>query len=234
MATLAWKSNVGGPSDEELNRVVQAHEEGQRSDEEQRREEVKRLVADPEVYDHRLAERGYREYTFWGKGRYRGRRLTNITKAHTASAAVNEGSIKTRDRDLAEIRAKVEHLDGLQKATEAWNSGAFAERVREAFTDWQALLTQSPEVARQIIRKLLMTPIFCFPDTAQDGTKRWVFSATGTYGRSLLGVIDSSGADSELATMKWANVPRPAEEIRAELRQLATIPSLRQPLPDGH
>ena len=42
---------------------------------------------------------------------------------------------------------EVEHRDGLQKATEAWNSGSFAERVREAFTDWQALLSQSPEVA---------------------------------------------------------------------------------------
>jgi hypothetical protein len=87
MATLPWKSNVGGPTDEELNRVVQAHEE-------HRRGEVKRLVADPDVYKWRLGERGYREYKSWYKLRGRWVQLTNITKAHTASAAVNEGSIK--------------------------------------------------------------------------------------------------------------------------------------------
>jgi hypothetical protein len=95
MATPPWKSNVGGPSDEELNRVVQAHEE-------QRRQEVKRLVADPEVYEHRQHERGFREYKFWRKVRGRWTQLTNITKAHTASAAVNEGSIKALRTTLPE------------------------------------------------------------------------------------------------------------------------------------
>jgi len=102
MASPPWKSNVGGPSDEELNRIVQAHEEERRKDEERRRVEVKRLVADAEVYDWRLGERRSREYTFWGKGRYRGRRLTNITPRHTASAAVNEGSIKALRTTLPE------------------------------------------------------------------------------------------------------------------------------------
>ncbi len=94
MASPPWKSNVGGPSDEELDRVVQAHEDERRKDEERRRVAVKKLVADEAVYTWRLEERGYREFTFWGKGRYRGRRFTNITPRHTASAAVNEGSIK--------------------------------------------------------------------------------------------------------------------------------------------
>jgi len=83
---VPWKSNVG-PSDEELDRVVQAYEE-------QRRCEVARLVADAEIYDRRLTARGSRVYQFWGRGCYKGRLLTNITKTHTASAAVNEGSIK--------------------------------------------------------------------------------------------------------------------------------------------
>ena len=57
---------------------------------------------DAEVYDWRLRERRSREYTFRGKGRYRGRRLTNITPRHTASAAVNEGSIKALRTTLPE------------------------------------------------------------------------------------------------------------------------------------
>jgi len=109
MASPPWKSNVGGPSDEELDRVVQAHDDARRKDEERRRKEVKRLVADEEVYVWRLEERGYREFTFWGKGRYRGRRLTNITRRHTASAAVNAGSIKALRTTLP-----ADHQDALK------------------------------------------------------------------------------------------------------------------------
>jgi hypothetical protein len=53
--TPPWRNNVvGKPSDAELDRAAQAHVA-------QRREEIKNLVANPEVYDHRLKERGWRE-----------------------------------------------------------------------------------------------------------------------------------------------------------------------------
>ncbi len=100
MATPPWKSNnTRGPSDEELDRVVQAHEKATK---EQRQEEVKRLVADPEVYQHRLDQRGYREYECWVKIQGKWVRKRKINPALAASEAVNEGSIAALRTTLPE------------------------------------------------------------------------------------------------------------------------------------
>jgi hypothetical protein len=90
-----WRPTIGTlPADDQLDRAVEAHKAAKRTEVSQRKEALLHLVADPEVYEHRLAERGSREYDRWYKVRGKWVRMTNINKAHTASAAVNEGSVK--------------------------------------------------------------------------------------------------------------------------------------------
>jgi hypothetical protein len=100
------------PTDDELNATVAKHEET-------RRTEVKRLLADPEVYDWRLKERRSREYEGWVKIKGRWKRRIILNKAHAGSAAVNEGSIKAIRTTLPKDHE--DHLGSLpERPSIAW------------------------------------------------------------------------------------------------------------------
>ena len=72
-------------------------------------------------------------------------------------------AIKKREQARDLLQAKVEHLDGLRKASESFDAGALDKQIREALTDWWSLLDGHPEAARQVLRKLLTTPIYVVP-----------------------------------------------------------------------
>lgn len=102
MATPPWKSvPVGLPDDGTLNAVSAGHTAA-------RREEVRRLVADREVYEHRLDMRRAHEYEAWVKIRGKWCRRIILNAKHAGSAAVNEGSVKAIRTTLPE-----EHPDRL-------------------------------------------------------------------------------------------------------------------------
>jgi len=144
-----------------------------------------------------------------------------------ASAVASGGEVRTlvdaikkreQARDL--LQAKVEHLDGLRKASESFDAGALDQRIREALADWRGLLDGHPEVARQVLRKLLTTPIYVVPVEAADGSRYILFGARGTYSRALKGIIGiSAGVDSELWTFRERGVA-PADDLTEEMRQL--------------
>src|SRR6202022_230853 len=137
--------------------------------------------------------------------------------------------IKTRERERDALQAKLEHLDGFQQASASWDAGAYGERVREVLSDWQRLLGASPEVARQVIGKLLTTPIHVFPVEAEDGSRYFRFGARGSYGRALGGIIGiSAGVNSQLVTVREAGVV-PPDDLAEELRQLIREQSARSP-----
>jgi site-specific DNA recombinase len=62
-------------------------------------------------------------------------------------------ALKDRERRRADLLAQVEHLDGLAKAP-TWGADVRAE-IRRRLEDWRGLLVREPEVARQILRKLI-------------------------------------------------------------------------------
>jgi len=125
------------PSDEELNRVVE-------EDKKRRGEAIINLLSDPEVYEHRLRERGYREYTFYGKGRYKGKRLTNITPRQTASAAVNQGSIKALTTTAIPKNPSIAWLRAIDK-----NTGIDQGRQDTALEKKHSLLAEQTEIEDQ-------------------------------------------------------------------------------------
>ncbi len=157
--------------------------------------------------------------------------LQRLATAVAEGAAVKTllEAIKTRERERDALQAKLEHLDGLQRASESWDARAYGEKVREILGDWQRLLGASPEVARQVIGKLLTTPIHVFPVEAEDGSRYFRFGARGSYGRALGGIIGiSAGIDSQLVTVREAGVV-PPDDLAEELRQLIRERSARSP-----
>jgi hypothetical protein len=60
--------------------------------------------------------------------------LQRLATAVSEGAAVKTllEAIKTRERERDALQAKLEHLDGLQKASESWDARAYGEKVREA------------------------------------------------------------------------------------------------------
>ncbi len=128
--------------------------------------------------------------------------------------------IKTRERERDALQGKLEHLDGLQKVSESWDAGAYGEKIRVVLADWQRLLGASPEVARQVLGKLLTTPIYVFPVETEDGSRYFRFGARGSYGRALEGIIGiSASVESQLGTLREAGVV-PGDDLADEIRQL--------------
>jgi hypothetical protein len=161
--------------------------------------------------------------------------LQRLATAVAEGAAVQTllEAIKTRERERDALQAKLEHLDGLQKASASWDVRTYGEKVREVLSDWQRLLGASPEVARQVLGKLLTTPIHVFPVEAEDGSRYFRFRARGSYGRALGGIIGiSAGVNSQLVTVREAGVV-PPDDLAAELRQLIRERSAGSPGDSG-
>src|SRR5260370_9516687 len=161
--------------------------------------------------------------------------LQRLATAVAEGAAVQtllEG-IRTRERERDALQAKLEHLDGLEKASASWEARTYGEKVREVLSDWQRLLGASPEVARQVLGKLLTTPIHVFPVAAEDGSRYFRFGARGSYGRALGGIIGlSAGVASQLVPVR-AEWVVPPDDLAEELRQLIRERSAGSPGDSG-
>jgi site-specific DNA recombinase len=147
-------------------------------------------------------------------------RIANLTEAVAAGGEVRSliAAIKTAEREQQDIRGRLEHADGLQKATAAWDISAYREKVMALLEDWQGALEAAPQIARQILRKLLISDIIVTP--GQNAAGRWFeFKAKGTYRRAVYGVIGFGEVESGRATGRWANIV-PADPVEAELAEL--------------
>jgi hypothetical protein len=95
-------------------------------------------------------------------------------------------ALKDRERRRADLLAQVEHLDGLAKAP-TWGADVRAE-IRRRLEDWRGLLVREPEVARQILRKLIDGRLTM---TAKiiNGGRFYEITGQATYGRLFEGVV---------------------------------------------
>jgi len=91
--------------------------------------------------------------------------------ASSGSGALLDG-IKARERQKADLLAKIEHLDGLSKVP-TLDRAALRASLRGLLDDWKGLLLSEPAVARQIVKKLLVGLI----TLNEDGT----FTGEATY-----------------------------------------------------
>jgi len=115
------------------------------------------------------------------------RNLTNAL-ADGAPLAVLQGAIRERSREQADVRAHLEHLDGLARVGGQLDDDRLLSALRVRLADWQSLLDQEAIQARQILKKLVADRLTFEPiEDAQGVGYRIVGQAT--YGRLLDGVI---------------------------------------------
>jgi hypothetical protein len=66
---------------------------------------------------------------------------------------------------------------------------AYREKVLALLGDWQGALEASPPIARQILRKMLVSDIVVTPRQDAYGGRWFEFKADGTFQRIVYGVI---------------------------------------------
>lgn len=97
-------------------------------------------------------------------------------------------ALKDRERQRADTLARLEHLDGLSRAPE-WADG-IRDTLRARLIEWHGFLGRQPEIARQILRKLLVGRLVLTPDPQ---TRTYTVQGRATYGRLLEGIIRVGG-----------------------------------------
>lgn len=153
-------------------------------------------------------------------------KLTNLAAAVAEAGEVVTlvKAIKAAEREQRELQARLEHQDGLQKAAAAFGVAAYRAQVTGLLKDWQGALEAAPQVARQTLRKLLVSDITVTPREDKDGSRWFTFQAQGTYQRVFSGSIVMAGEDAgKRWAMKYspAEAPAPADAVGDELLRLA-------------
>ena len=111
-------------------------------------------------------------------------RLTEAVATGGGSVAALVDGIETRERERADVLARLEHLDGLSRAPE-WGDG-IRDKLRARLTEWRGLLARQPEIAQQVLRKLVVGRLTMVPDV-EGG--RYTFTGQAAYDALLAGVV---------------------------------------------
>jgi hypothetical protein len=97
-------------------------------------------------------------------------------------------ALKARERQRADSLARLEHLDGLSRAPE-WGHG-IRDMLRARLTEWHGFLGRQTEVARQILRKLVVGRLVLTPDAE---ARTYTVQGRASYGRLLEGIVAVAG-----------------------------------------
>lgn len=101
-------------------------------------------------------------------------------------------TIKARERRRTDLKARLEHLEGLERAAGTWDRTKFTESLRGSLEDWRGILEGNPVPARQILRKLLIGRLTLSPTVREDG-RYYEIAGQVSYGRLLTGIIGVQG-----------------------------------------
>ena len=93
-----------------------------------------------------------------------------------------------RERRRADLKAQIEHVDGLGRSAPVTMTADLRARLRDRLASWDALLKGHPADARQVLRLLLAGRLTLTPTTRPEG-RFYEFTATATYGRVLAGLV---------------------------------------------
>jgi len=124
-------------------------------------------------------------------------------------------AIKAAEAQQREIRVKLDHLADSQEIVAQWSDAASQSRVEALLSDWQAALADSPVVARQILRKLLVGPIVI----SEEPDGGFGYKAQGTYTRVIAGCFGGA-EEAEAVTVQQRNVTLDTD-LQVELLALA-------------
>lgn len=115
--------------------------------------------------------------------------LTNLNAALArfgadVPASVLDG-IKARNAERRDLRAKLEHLDGMTKAAGTFDRDTFRRDVRAILKDWNTLMGARPADGRRALRDLRVGPIFVTRRPAGG----WRYKITGGLSKILSGLF---------------------------------------------
>ncbi len=118
------------------------------------------------------------------------RELGRFTEAIAAGEALPTllEAIRTREGRRRDLRAQLEHVDGLGRAQRPAMTTALRAKLRARLTEWTALLVGNAQAARPVLRQLLAGRLVLHP-RHRPGGRFYEFSATATYGALLTGLV---------------------------------------------
>jgi hypothetical protein len=93
-------------------------------------------------------------------------------------------AIKAGEQAQRSLERQLAALDASQEAARDWSADG-RSRVEAVLKDWSAALEGDPVVGRQILRKLLASPVFILPQP-EGGC---LFKARGTFDRLITGLL---------------------------------------------
>ena len=142
-------------------------------------------------------------------------RLTNVIASGAGAApATLLAAIKTREGERRDLRAKLEHLDGLAIADEAFDLGAWLEEMKGYFEDLRQTLEADPVAGRQALRYLLSGPIVVTPRQTAEGLT-FDFAGRATYAELPEPVVEGKRVDLMLGMA--GVIPDPASPGRVRM-----------------
>jgi hypothetical protein len=114
--------------------------------------------------------------------------IKNLTVAVESGACLAPlvEALKDRQRERADVLARLEHLEGLATAV-TWDEDTLTE-LRARLVEWDGLLSSEPVMARQILRKLLEGRLTMTPKVTPEG-RFYEVSGLATYGRIINGML---------------------------------------------
>jgi hypothetical protein len=122
-------------------------------------------------------------------------RLTEAVASGAGTILSLVAALKDRERQRADVLARLEHLDGLFRAPE-WDDGIRA-KLRARLSEWQGFLGRQTPIARQILRKLRVGRLVLTPDAT---SRTYTLTGRASYGRLLEGIIDVAALRTSGAT----------------------------------
>ena len=121
------------------------------------------------------------------------RRVENLTEGLAAGGSGIEAIVKAiRKAEEAQktLQARLAALDAAQANLALARD--HAERVEALRDDWSKALSGAPAIARQVLRKLLLSPIVV--KAQPDGS--WFYAAAGSFDRIMHGTITADGSEA--------------------------------------
>jgi len=125
-------------------------------------------------------------------------RLADAVANGDGSVSALVAALKARQQERLDLESRLAELDGWERDAEADHERV--EQLRARWGSWQGALDQDPVLARQLIKKVLGTPIYVRP----VGQREWVYVGIGRYDRLLSGAV----APDEVVAIRRENQTR--------------------------
>lgn len=101
-------------------------------------------------------------------------------------------AVKARENRRRDLKAQLEHLDGLQHANVPRSPAEIMRKISRRLTEWSGLLGRQPAQARQLLKKLLTRRLVLNPKITPDG-RYYEVVGQASYGRLLTDLVPVAG-----------------------------------------